>query len=100
MPEAPVQVPGLCLRGLVCAGVSLDKAEMWYRAPGILALNHLNGFRLLPNVYEHVKASNSHRKYAETSPIANFIWDAGMTRVPFVDKRPHFDKPHGADAFY
>ena len=100
MPESSVQVPGLCLRGYICAGVSHSEADRWYPAPGVVALNHLYGFRLSPNVVEHAKASGSHHKYAGRSYLANFLYDAGIGRAPYVDKRPNTNRPYGMEAWY
>ena len=57
-PETSVQVPGATLRKLVCVGESRVQEERWYDAPAILALNMLVGFRILPNVWEHIRSND------------------------------------------
>ena len=55
-PELPVQVSGANLRGLLCDGKTLRKGSRLYDGSGLVALNELVGFRLLPNVWEHLRA--------------------------------------------
>ena len=59
----------------------------------------LVGFRILPNVYEHYKASTSHYKVAPRTNIAHFFVDGGISRAPMVDKRPDPNTRYGNDAW-
>ena len=87
MVEVPVQIPGLSLRGYLCAGVPLPRDARWYDASGVLALNHLAGSRILPNLWEHYRAGNASKKEAPHTTVAELLDSIGRMRAPLLDKR-------------
>ena len=86
-PELPVQVSGANLRGFLNAGESRPRNERLCDAPAVLAMNELTGFRILPNLWEHVRAAVTTRKESPFNTLAYLIEEAGATFAPFYDRR-------------
>ena len=97
--EVPVQLPGASLRGYLCAGLPLERNGRWYDASGVLALNHLAGSRILPNLWEHFRAGNASKKEAQLTTIADFLDATGKMRAPLLDKRAKAGTSQGDDTW-
>ena len=75
MPEIPVQVPGANLRGLLCAGIVYPEALRQYSAPAVVAFNSLIGFRMLPNLMEHLRGCNTAKKESDVASVAHLLFN-------------------------
>ena len=98
-PELPIQVGGANLRGLLCDGVTLHMKCRLYSAPGLVALNELVGFRILPNVWEHIRATTSVTKQGPLTALGNLLDTGGLARAPLYDHRPHKNTRVGSDCW-
>ena len=77
----------------------LAREKRWFAAPAVYALNNIVGYRLLPTVFEHLKASTSNKKVHLAVTMAHFFMDCGIFRAPLVDKRAHPNVRTGNEAW-
>ena len=83
----PVQCSGANLRGFLNDGVPKLEDQQWFAAPAIIATNELVGFRILPNLWEHIRGAAATRREGVLNTMAYFLEDAGMTFAPLIDRR-------------